>query len=200
MFVMVGMSDPGLVIGATHRVLGGMKGYSLEKFLDAAKGHLAFVPVEGTSADLERALHDSPADGRNRVGIYDLASKRCMIATPLAADPLAPTFGSKPKAWRTLDVALIQHLIVEQICQPKLNGGDPITWAFPHTVAEVEEIAQGKETGAGGGAGFAQLAVIVRPTPLEAVKEICLAGELMPQKSTFFLPKLATGLAMNPLA
>lgn len=200
MFVMVGMSDPGLVIGATHRVLGGMKGYSLDKFLDASKSHLAFEPVEGTSADLERALHDSPADGKNRVGIYDLASKRCMIATPLADDPLEPTFGSKPKAWRTLDVALIQHLIVEQICQPKLNGGDPITWAFPHTVAEVEEIAQGKETGAGGGAGFAQLAVIVRPTPLEAVKEICLAGELMPQKSTFFLPKLATGLAMNPLA
>ena len=44
------------------------------------------------------------------------------------------------------------------------------------------------------------LALVVRPTPLEAVREISRAGELMPQKSTFFFPKLATGLALNPLA
>jgi uncharacterized protein (DUF1015 family) len=49
------------------------------------------------------------------------------------------------------------------------------------------------------GSGFAQVAVIVRPTPLEAVRDISRAGELMPQKSTFFYPKLATGLFLNPL-
>lgn len=200
MFVMVGMSDPGLVIGATHRVLGGMKDYSLEKFMSAAGTHLRFEPVIGTSANLERALQLTPNDGTSRVGIYDLATKQCFIATPTSADPLASRFGDKPGAWRMLDVALIQHLIVEQVCQPRLNGGEPVTWAFPHTVMEIEEIGSGKETGSGGGAGFAQLAVIVRPTPLQAVKEICLAGELMPQKSTFFLPKLATGLTLNPLA
>lgn len=199
MFVMVGMSDPGLVIGPTHRVLGGMKDYSLEKFVGAAAAHLRFEPVVGSSANLERALRLTPNDGTNRVGIYDLATRQCFIATPTSADPLASKFADKPRAWRTLDVALIQHLIVEQVCQPMLNGGQPVTWAFPHTVMEIEEIARGKETGSGGGAGFAQLAVIVRPTPLEAVKEICLANELMPQKSTFFLPKLATGLALNPL-
>lgn len=200
MFVMVGMSDPGLVIGPTHRVLGGMKDYSLEKFMSVAGAHLRFEPVPGTSANLERALQLTPNDGTSRVGIYDLGTKQCFIATPTSADPLALKFADKPKAWRMLDVALIQHLIVEQVCQPMLNGGEPVTWAFPHTVMEIEEIAKGKETGSGGGAGFAQVAVIVRPTPLEAVKEICLAGELMPQKSTFFLPKLATGLALNPLA
>ena len=44
-----------------------------------------------------------------------------------------------------------------------------------------------------------QMAVIVRPTPLNAVKAVSRANELMPQKSTFFYPKLATGLFINPL-
>ena len=61
------------------------------------------------------------------------------------------------------------------------------------------EIGSGAETGSGGGSGFAQLAVIVRPTPLEAVRDISRANELMPQKSTFFYPKLATGLFVNLL-
>ncbi|MCC6971149.1 MAG: DUF1015 domain-containing protein, partial [Phycisphaerales bacterium] len=200
MFVMVGMSDPGLVIGPTHRVLGGMKEYTFDAFIAAAGQHLRFEPIAGDIAALERAVNDVKSMGESRVGVYDMATNRCMVAIPSRKDPLAASFADKPRAWRTLDVALIQHLIVEQICQPKLNGGQPVTWAFPHTIAEVLEIAKGKETGSGGGAGFAQLAVIVRPTPLQAVKEICLAGELMPQKSTFFLPKLATGIALNPLA
>jgi uncharacterized protein (DUF1015 family) len=44
-----------------------------------------------------------------------------------------------------------------------------------------------------------QLGVIVQPTPLEAVLAVSKAGEVMPQKSTFFYPKLATGLVINPL-
>ena len=90
-------------------------------------------------------------------------------------------------------------MIVEKICKPELNDGNDVKWAFPHTIEEVVRIGEGAETGAGGGTGFAQLAVIVRPTPLEAVKEISRAGELMPQKSTFFYPKVATGLFLSPL-
>ena len=115
------------------------------------------------------------------------------------SDPLATRFPNKPRAWRTLDVAIVQYSIVEEICQAKLNGGRAVKWAFPHTVDEVLAIGKGAETGAGGGSGFAQLAVVVRPTPLEAVKEISRAGVLMPQKSTFFYPKLATGLFVNAL-
>ncbi|MBZ0172646.1 MAG: hypothetical protein K8E66_09730, partial [Phycisphaerales bacterium] len=67
-------------------------------------------------------------------------------------------------------------------------------------IKEVVEIGRGAETGAGGGSGFAQLALIVRPTPMQAVRDVSHANELMPQKSTFFFPKLATGLFINPLA
>lgn len=205
MMVLVGMSDPGLVIWPTHRVLGGMADYTLEKFAAAAQGSLLITPTRSGLDRIEQEMSvvtlPPPPLANNVFGLYDFASKRCFLATLTRPDPLKDRFAEKPAAWRGLDVAIIQYLIVEQVCQPRLNAGNPVKWAFPHTIREVEQIGQGAETGAGGGAGFTpQLAVIVRPTPLDAVKEVSRANQLMPQKSTFFYPKLATGLFINPLA
>lgn len=201
LFVLVSMSDPGMVIGPTHRVLGGMSGYSWDAFAKAAAGMLTIVPAVGGLDDLELALREvSERVGRGAIGLYDYATRSTHIATPRDPDPLAPRFPTRVPAWRTLDVALVQHLLVEELAQPVLNAGRPVRWAFPHSIAEVLEIGAGRQTGAGGGEGFTpQLAVIVRPTPSEAVRAVSRAGELMPQKSTFFYPKLATGLFMNPL-
>ncbi len=199
MMVLVGMSDPGLAIGPTHRVLGSMADYSLEAFLDAIGEHFEIVPFEPGPSEIERAIENAP-DQSHALGLIDFASGKTFIASLRTPDPLAAAFPEKPQAWRTLDVSLIQHIVVDQIAKPKLNRGEPVTWAFPHSVEEALEIGSGAETGAGGGAGFAQIAVIVRPTPLDAVRDISKANELMPQKSTFFYPKLATGLFINPLA
>jgi uncharacterized protein (DUF1015 family) len=202
MMVMVGMSDPGLIIWPTHRVLGGMKDYSIEKFVEAAGKHMTIVPAGDDLSRLEAAMQAAAegAGGRNVLGLYDAASGRTFVATLASANPLVEKFPGKPKAWRQLDVAVIQYVLVNQIAEPMLNGGQPVKWAFPHTINEVREICSGSETGAGGGKAFvAQLAVIVRPTPLTAVRDVSRANELMPQKSTFFYPKIATGLFVNPL-
>lgn len=199
MMVLIGMSDPGLIIWPTHRVLGGMKDYTLDKFLNAVKDELTLQPIAGDIRALDAAMNLQSDSGRMRFGLYDFCSGKAYIARPVHDDPLAARFPNKPRAWRELVVAYIQHVLVERIAQPVLNAGEPIKWAFPHTVHEVEEIGKGLETGAGGGAGFAQLAVMVRPTPLTSVRDVSRAGELMPQKSTFFYPKLATGLFMHGL-
>lgn len=197
MFVLISMSDPGMVIGPTHRVLGGMSGYSWSAFAKAAGAHLKITPVPGALPELESALHHAPP---LHLGLWDFASRAGFLASPTSPDPLAADFPNKPKAWRTLDVALVQYLVVAKIAQPALNAAQPVSWAFPHSVEEVEAIGAGQEKGSGGGKGFTpQLAVIVRPTPLEAVREVSRASELMPQKSTFFYPKLATGLFIHPL-
>lgn len=198
MMVLIGMSDPGLVIGPTHRVLGGMKGYSLGDFRAAAADLLRFEPVQGDAAALDHAVKTSQQE--NSIGVYDFASREAFLVTPQRSDPLAARFASKPREWRTLDVAIIQYLIVEGICQPKLNGNEPVKWAFPHSISEVIDIGRGAETGAGGGKNFVpQVALVVRPTPLASVRAVSRANELMPQKSTFFYPKLATGLFVNSL-
>jgi len=200
LFVMVSMSDPGLAIGPTHRVLGGMKHYTHEKFIEASAGYLQIDPVVNDPKQIEAEMAKAATRSKEVFGIIDFATGLCWVASCVDEDPLSEKFPDKPQAWRELDVAVVQHLIVEDICQPELNEGQPIKWAFPHSIEEVQAIGSGSETGAGGGSGFAQVAIIVRPTPLEAVRDICLAGELMPQKSTFFYPKLATGLFLNPLS
>ncbi len=201
MFVLVSMSDPGLAIGPTHRVLRGMQDYSIEKFIESAQGLLHVEAIDNDPRRFEPQMATlAEREHTNAFGIYDYATGLCFGAWPAVNDPLDERFPDKSQAWRTLDVALIQHLIVEEICQPELNRGEPVKWAFPHSIEEVLEIGKGKETGSSiSGGGKAQLAVIVRPTPLDAVRDISRAGELMPQKSTFFYPKLATGLWLNPL-
>ncbi|MEX2219472.1 MAG: DUF1015 domain-containing protein, partial [Phycisphaerales bacterium] len=164
MMVMVGMSDPGLAIWPTHRVLGGMRGYSPEAFVKAVSDafDVRSIGTDLTKLEGEMARAAAGAEGRNVLGLYDFACRGVMVATLRREDPLAARFGGKPREWRMLDVALVQHLVVEEVCQPELNGGEAVKWAFPHTIDEVVQIGAGAETGAGGGKGFApQLAVVV---------------------------------------
>lgn len=200
MMVLVSMSDPGLIIWPTHRVLGGMKDYSWDAFANASADAIRITPFAGSMKELDATLAARSDLGEERFALWDFSSKRGYLAQPAKPDMLAARFPEKPKAWRELSVAFCQYVIVEQICQGKLNAGQPVKWAFPHTIPEVEAIGSGEETGAGGGKGFAQLAVIVRPTPLAAVRDVSRANQLMPQKSTFFYPKLATGLFVHALA
>lgn len=202
MIVMVGMSDPGLAIGPTHRVLGGMADYTIEEFVGAASAWLNIEAVDNDPHKFDDALASlADREKTNVFGIYDFDTGLCYAAWPSDHDPLADDFEDKPEAWRKLDVALVQHLIVEKICQPELNNGEPVKWAFPHTIDEMLALGRGDETGSSiAGGGRPQIAIVVRPTPLDAVRDVSLAGEVMPQKSTFFYPKLATGLFLNPLS
>jgi uncharacterized protein (DUF1015 family) len=197
LFVLVSMNDPGVTILPTHRVLGGMSDYTFESFAKAASGSLQIHeydgPLETIESEIARISATRAGSGcwPNAMGLYDYASGRCAVATLVNDDPLLELHGYKPLVWRRLDVAIVQHLIVEGICQPALNQDCGVTWQFPHTLADVLALGLAKPT--------PQLAIILRPTPLSAVREVCALGELMPQKSTFFSPKLATGLAIHLL-
>ncbi len=202
MMVLVSMNDPGLAIGPTHRVLGGMKDYDIDAFQQASAGLLNIEAIENTPSTFLAQMNVlAEREKTNIFGIYDYATGLCFAAWPAMSDPLEDKFPDQSQAWRSLDVAIIQHLIVDEICSPELNNGEPVKWAFPHSIDEVLALGRGEETGSSiAGGGKPQLAIIVRPTPLEAVRDISRAGELMPQKSTFFYPKLATGLWLNPLS
>jgi uncharacterized protein (DUF1015 family) len=190
LFVLVSMQDPGMIVLPTHRVLGAMPGYTFEKFVQASQGKLKITPVQG--GDLEQLEAQLPSRGPHAMGLYDPAKPGGPLAviTTTADDPLAKTHPDQSQAWRQLDVAIVQHLIVEQICQPLFcEAGGQVAWKFPHSLDQLDQaMAEG-----------GQLGLIVQATPLDSVRQVSEAGELMPQKSTFFYPKLATGLVVNPL-
>ena len=192
LFVLVSMGDPGMIVLPTHRVLGGMPSFTFERFVQAAQGRLRIEPFAGTDlAALERRLASA---GPHAVGLYDPANPASplAVATTVEADPLAQAHPDRSAAWRNLDVAIVQYLLVEQICEPAFCGaGKGVTWRFPHTLAELREATAGRNH---------QLGVVMQATPLASIRLICRANELMPQKSTFFYPKLATGMVVSPVS
>ncbi|MCE9590001.1 MAG: DUF1015 domain-containing protein [Planctomycetes bacterium] len=191
LFVLIAMQDPGMIVLPTHRVLGGMEGFAFDQFAFAARGSLRITPFPGTDlAALEAAL---PTAGPHAIGLYNPAQPEnpLSIAVTVERDPLASSHAKQSPAWRQLDVAIVQHLYVERLCQPTFCAkGQPVQWKFPHTLDEFR--ADCHRPGS-------QLGLLLQPTPLESVRLVSEAGELMPQKSTFFYPKLATGLVINPL-
>jgi uncharacterized protein (DUF1015 family) len=194
LFVLVAMQDPGMIVLPTHRVLGGMTGFSLEALVNASKGKLKIAPFLGKDLHaLEAAL---PKAGPHAMGLYNPAFPDAPLSIMTTdADPLKATHGKMSPPWRQLDVAILQHVLVEQILEPTFckapaSKDGKVLWKFPHKLEEVPAICAKDHY---------QLGVIVQPTPLDSVRLVSEAGDLMPQKSTFFYPKLATGLIINPL-
>jgi len=191
MFVLVAMQDPGMTIMPTHRVLGGMKHFTMDSFTAAAAEYLIVEPFAGNNlADLEVALAQA---GPHAIGLYHVnaAGRSLAIATTLRPDPLDQIYPQRSKAWRNLDTAIVRHLLVEEICQPNFCEKDrEVHWGFPHTLDQIQSLTDGQNF---------QLGVVMQATTLEAVRLVSTASELMPPKSTFFYPKVATGLVINPL-
>ncbi len=195
LFVLVAMQDPGLIVLPTHRVVSGLKEFSVAGFLKAGAKFVTQLPGAWSGAQLADLEHKLPAMGPHAMGIYDPAKDQAIAVAPLSADPLAGLAGEadlhgKSAAWRQLDVAILQYLIFGAIVKPSFAGGKDLHWAFPHEADEVHSLCQSGEYQAG---------FLLQPTPLESVRQLCNANELMPQKSTFFYPKLATGMVINPL-
>jgi uncharacterized protein (DUF1015 family) len=96
-----------------------------------------------------------------------------------------------PPLWRALDVALLQYAVLDG-----LLGIDAARLARGDALEYTEDAAEALEAVA---SGQAPLAFLISATPVEQILAVADAGERMPQKSTFFYPKLATGLVMYPL-
>ena len=93
-------------------------------------------------------------------------------------------------AWRALDLAYLHRYLIEELITKNALGGTAPTVHCVKSVRGAIELAR-KENG---------IALICKPCAMAELRAVSEAGDLMPQKSTFFYPKLATGLTINPLS
>jgi uncharacterized protein (DUF1015 family) len=96
---------------------------------------------------------------------------------------------AQPDAWKRLDVNVLQYAILQEVLgidEAALRGGMAVTYT--------QDALSARETVRSGGAQFAFL---LKPTPVDQVLAVADAGARMPQKSTYFYPKLPTGLVMH---
>lgn len=191
LFVLVAAEDPGLIILPTHRVMCGVKDFSMEKLIEVVKadGRFELRKTHHGADGTPHMQQDLPNAGHHAVGLYDPSTGRTWALTSRTDDPLAAAMPDKAKAWRTLDVAVFHNGFVDQVLRPHF-GGDAITYKYPHELTEFIRLCHESP---------GRLGAVMQATPLHGVCDVARANEVMPPKSTFFYPKLATGMVINPL-
>jgi uncharacterized protein (DUF1015 family) len=186
MFVLTAADDPGLAIWPTHRLIAGLRGFDLAAFRKAGDDVFDFRDVEIAPEQAVDADAFLRPFGEHAIGL--LSGDRACVATPQDLSVMAEVAPDQIDAWRQLDVSILHALLIDRCLAP---------WTTPETA--VTYTADGPEAVAAAREGRADLACLLRATPMRAVEEIALAGAFMPHKSTYFYPKVATGMVMYPL-
>ena len=101
--------------------------------------------------------------------------------------------GDRSEAYRRLDAVILEELILKRTLGMSDRGHRR------EARARLRE-ERPRRRGALLDAGAYQAAFLLRPTPVEQVREVAAQGETMPPKSTYFFPKLLTGIVFNPLS
>ncbi len=190
MFVLVGMQDDGLLILPTHRLIGGLESFDIETFKQWVAPHFEISEMAVWADRLPDAVHALAADAPNTFGLFDGKTRELYSLRLRTPDLLAAYEPGQSAACRGLDVAILQRYLLDEILQPKFAGGKELTKGYtadPYAIAPQVD-----------GSRY-QVALLLKPTPLHALEELGKHGEVMPQKSTYFFPKLATGMVMYPL-
>lgn len=180
LMVLCAMEDDGLLILPTHRLVVGLDADTAAASLQSATG----VRITSATADAD----DPVAPGTFR--LFDGASGRAWqieVNGPGILADVAPEHG---EAWRRLDVAVLHHYLIDDVLSAAVKTVQPLD------VRYVKDAADGRRKAREESALLIEMA----PTSLSDLRRVCQAGELMPHKSTYFFPKLATGLLINPLA
>ena len=182
LMMLVSMSDPGLVILPTHRLVSGVGDLTVDQLKTRLKDHFQFEAVR----DAREAWELIEADGGQKLlGFGTVADGQWLIGRYIGPDKVMAELAASHSAdWRGLAVSLLHVLVLG-----KLLPGQPHC-RYVHLTSEVlDAVAQQS----------CQLAVLVPPASMRHVEQIAGNLEKMPPKSTYFYPKLLSGLVFNSL-
>jgi uncharacterized protein (DUF1015 family) len=189
MMMFVGMSDPGLVILPTHRLVSGLAPMTKDDLAKSLSRHFSLEPVGQGAAAARETWELMAADGGQDVlGLGTTRDGWWTLARLTDGSPMIKLAPDQSDDWRGLGVSLLHKLVLEHLLKEHHAGGPKCRYV--HLVDEVIE-AQTE--------GEVPLACLVPPAQIEHVESIAARLEKMPPKSTYFYPKLQTGLVFNPV-
>jgi uncharacterized protein (DUF1015 family) len=191
MFVLVAMQDDGLLILPTHRLIGQLNMFDIGIFQKVVAPVADVTPLNISEGDLPNYIdHVLPKTPANTLGLLDGKTRQAFQITFKNPDVLANLAADQSPAWRKLDVAILQRYLLDEIFKPHFAGGAEPTRGYTADSSAVARMTDGRKY---------QIALLLKSTPLHALEELGKTREVMPPKSTFFYPKLATGLVFYPL-
>jgi uncharacterized protein (DUF1015 family) len=187
LMALVSLDDPGLTVFPTHRLISGLADDPARQEA-LGSGLKDLFDVEEVPTD---QLDPAGAEGVGVFGYIDSHFKRGFRLRLRETSPLDETLAGRSSAYRTLDAAILEELVLKGILG--MSTEDIAAKRGIGYTPSIDEALGKLDT------GDYQAAFILRPTPIEQVRAVAAAGETMPPKSTYFFPKLLTGLVFNPL-
>lgn len=187
MMTFVNMDAPGLVILPTHRVVHGLAVFDAAAFTDEVKTYFDVEPVtEDDPAALMARLEKAPA--KTAILMITTTGKLLLQARE---DAVNAALEGVSERQRGLDVVRLHALILEKTLgiTPEAIREQTHVRYLRDAAEAMEQVAQGE----------ANAAFLMRPVTMDELRSVAFAGEVMPQKSTDFFPKLLSGLAVYAL-
>lgn len=193
--MLVNMDDADLTILPIHRLIRHLKHFDLEQLKEILEEYFALKEFKYTTGEESKAIEKLLTamhhhDGRHRFGMYG-GNDKLYLLTLKSQNILSQIKAKSYSAqWAYLDVTVLHDVLIDHI----LKAGEQ-EWGEEHITYTIDakqamDLVNQRQY---------QLAIFLNPTRIEQVKAIAHAGEKMPQKSTFFYPKLLSGLIINHL-
>ena len=188
MMTFVNMDNPGLAILPTHRVVHGLAGFSMDSFRSGAS---EFFSVEEADAGITPSRATAMLREAGHTGTSLIAASRERVF--LLSRPKAPAsvFGNLSFRQQGLDVVQLHKCMIEGvlgISEEAVRDQKNVTYVRDSADA-LNLVRQGQ----------ADVAFLMNPARMQQIRDIAFAGEVLPQKSTDFYPKLLSGLAIYAL-
>jgi uncharacterized protein (DUF1015 family) len=187
LMALTGLEDPGLTVFPTHRLIRGLAGDTeRQEHLGAGLKEL-FEIEEVETADLD----PSCVEGLGVFGYIDSHLRQGFRLRLKDRAELDRMLEGRSEAYRHLDAVILETLVLKGILglteeDIAAKRGIGYVKSVPDALASLDD-------------GY-DAAFILRPTPVEQVRAVAEAGETMPPKSTYFFPKLLSGIVFNPLS
>lgn len=189
MMTFVNMNDPGLVILPTHRVVHSLDSFRTDDFWGGA-GKLFTIEQVDTGIESARAAKLLQERGGNGTALLAVTKDRAVLlhsAKPGAFERM----GGLSKRQQELDVVQLHKCLLEgvlQLTEESIRDQRNLSY-IRETNEALEQVRNGS----------ANIAFLMNPCRVQQVRDIAFAGEVMPQKSTDFYPKLLSGLTAYAL-
>jgi uncharacterized protein (DUF1015 family) len=187
MMTLVGCESPGLVILPTHRVVQHLDADAMASF-DARAREVFDVDIFG---DRDRMGAELARRGRGTIAVALRGSSKCSLLRLRDHKALTDALPQTPAVVRELDVSILHAMIFQRIfwvTPEAIKVGGNLEYTTDANGA-LEAVSSGRADGA----------FLMNPPSIDEVQRVSASGATMPEKSTYFYPKLITGLFMNPL-
>jgi uncharacterized protein (DUF1015 family) len=184
-------SDPGLLVLPTHRLVHREQPdafYAITRWFNLED--LGEASAESAASYTSRLVAHADTTAFVAVGLRQGRAHLLTLRDRAAVEHALPE--DQPPAWRRLDVSVLQHAVLREVFgidDAALAAGDAVTYTQDAAEAISAVLA-----------GRTACAFLLNATPVDQVLAVADAGGRMPQKSTYFYPKLPTGLVMNPVS